>query len=135
MRAALLCDQKTVDVKIPDAVRLLQMRRLDPLPDPVRSVREAVDQPIGSAPLREIARGRKNACVVISDITRPVPNKIILPPLLEALEASGMPADRITILISNGMHRPNEGEELEYMVGREIMERYTIVNHYCRDPR
>jgi nickel-dependent lactate racemase len=72
--------------------------------------------------------------VVISDITRPVPNKVILPPLLQVLEESGLGRENITILIATGMHRPNEGEELESMVGRQILDNYRIVNHYCRKP-
>jgi nickel-dependent lactate racemase len=69
--------------------------------------------------------------VVISDVTRPVPNKLILPPLLKTLEESGIKKHDITLLIATGMHRPNLGEELEPMVGRPIMEQYNIVNHYC----
>jgi nickel-dependent lactate racemase len=72
--------------------------------------------------------------VVISDITRPVPNQIILPPLLETLQKSGIRKDDITILIANGMHRPNMGDELESMVGREVKNNYRIENHYCREP-
>jgi lactate racemase len=134
MRAGLLCGQKRVDLDLPDSVGLLEMRALAPLADPVDAVRQAFARPIRSAPLAEIAGGRKNACVVISDITRPVPNKIILPPILETLESSGIQKDNITLLIATGMHRPNLGEELEALVGRQIAENYRIVNHYCRKP-
>jgi nickel-dependent lactate racemase len=101
--------------------------------EPIAAVREALAKPIAGPSLQEIARGKKNACVVISDVTRPVPNRTILPPLLECLEASGLARDRITILIATGMHRPNLGKELESMVGQEIMDRFSIVNHVCRD--
>ena len=53
--------------------------------------------------------------------------------MLKVLEESGIPSEAITILISTGMHRPNLGEELDYMLGREIARRYRIVNHSCRD--
>ena len=109
------------------------MRALDPLADPAGAVREALARPIESPPLAEIAKGRRNACIVISDITRPVPNQTILPPLLETLESSGIAREAITILVATGMHRPNLGEELAGMVGRDIVDRYRIVNHYCRD--
>jgi nickel-dependent lactate racemase len=128
----LLCGKGTMDLRLPGTVRVLEMRPLEPVQDPFRVVHEALAQPIGTPPLSELARGKKNACVVISDITRPVPNKIILPPLLEVLEESGIKKQNITILISTGMHRPNLGEELESMVGRQIMDHYPIVNHYCR---
>jgi nickel-dependent lactate racemase len=132
MKARLLYGQRTMDLDVPESVDLLEMKPLAPISDPVRAIQHAIADPIASPPLSEIARGKKNACVVISDITRPVPNKIILFPLLETLEESGIPRERITILIATGMHRPNVGEELALMVGRDIMDNYIILNHYCR---
>jgi nickel-dependent lactate racemase len=133
VRASFLFGQSPISLELPESVKLLGMQPLDALPDAARAVREALDRPIGSPPLAEIARGKRTACVVISDITRPVPNQTILPPLLKVLEDSGIPCDAITILIATGMHRPNLGDELEYMLGREIAGRYRIVNHSCRD--
>ena len=130
----LLCGEGSVDVSLPESVLALEMKRLNALPDPEGAVYEALADPFICQPLKEMARGRKNACVVISDFTRPVPNKIILPPLLKILEQSGMSKEKITILIATGMHRPNLGEELESLVGREIKENFHIVNHYCRKP-
>ena len=132
--AELLYGEKTVNLKLPQPTALLEMKPLNGLPDPQGAVVAALADPIESPPLSEIAEGRENACVVISDFTRPVPNKIILPPLLKVLEQSGLKRENITILIATGMHRPNLGDELEYLVGREIMDNYNIVNHYCRNP-
>ncbi len=134
MRVGLLCGQKKVDLDLPDSVEVLKMRELASLADPITAVYDALTHPIESPPFKDIALGKKNVCVVISDVTRPVPNKIILPPLLKLLEGNGVKKQDITILIATGMHRPNLGEELESMVGRPIMEQYNIVNHYCRKP-
>jgi nickel-dependent lactate racemase len=134
MRVGLLCGQKKVDLDLPDSVEVLEMREMASLADPVTAVYDALTHPIESPPFKDIALGKKNVCVVISDVTRPVPNKIILPPLLKLLEGNGVKNQDITILIATGMHRPNLGEELESMVGRPIMEQYNIVNHYCRKP-
>jgi nickel-dependent lactate racemase len=133
MQAELLCGEKTVDLDLPERVTLLEMKNAEALPDPIDAVLEALSNPIKSPSLKELARGRKNACVVVSDITRPVPNPIILPPLLKILEESGISKENITILIATGMHRPNLGEELASMVGQEVTGRYNIVNHYCRE--
>lgn len=130
----LLCGEGTVDLGLPETVRVLEMKRLDALAHPEEAVYKALADPIGSLPFKELIRGRKNACLVISDITRPVPNRIILPPMLRVLEENGIPGEDITILIANGNHRPNLGEELSSVVGREIMDRYRIVNHYSRRP-
>jgi len=134
MKADLQCGREVVNLELPDSTVVLEMEPLEPLPDPAAAVRQALARPIESPPLGQLARGRTSACIVISDITRPVPNRIILPPLLETLEAAGMAREAITILIATGMHRPNLGDELAHMVGRDIIARYRIENHFCRDP-
>jgi nickel-dependent lactate racemase len=108
----------------------LAIRDAAPLADPAAALDAALRQPIGARPLAEIARGRKDACILICDITRPVPNQLILPPLLRTLEAAGIPRDKITILVATGLHRPNEGAELVEMVGAEIAANYRIENHH-----
>lgn len=108
----------------------LQIRPAQPLANPEQAVAKAIDHPIGTRPLAELAKGKKSACVVICDITRPVPNNILLPPILHTLEANGIYRDKICILIATGLHRPNEGAELEEMVGAEIMRNYRIENHF-----
>ena len=130
--AKLLYGEKSVELKLPLSIPSLEMIPLTGLPNPEQAVSEALLNPIQSKSLSELARGRKTACVVISDFTRPVPNKIILPPLLRTLEQNGIKSRDITILIATGMHRPNLGKELENLVGRDIMDRYPIENHYCR---
>jgi nickel-dependent lactate racemase len=134
MRVGLLCGQKTVDLELPDSVLLLEMKKAKALEDPTGAVRKALAHPIQCPPLKDIASRKKNACIVISDITRPVPNRILLPLLLETLHQAGIKKENITILIATGMHRPNLGQELEGMIGRDVVEQYRIVNHYCRNP-
>src|SRR5438045_1083344 len=107
----------TVDLPDDRIVGPLAIRPATPLADPVAAIAEAISQPIGTAPLAELARGKRSACILICDITRPVPNKWILPPLLATLEAAGVPRSGITILVATGLHRPNEGDELVEMVG------------------
>ncbi|NCO61438.1 MAG: hypothetical protein COZ70_04425 [Deltaproteobacteria bacterium CG_4_8_14_3_um_filter_51_11] len=133
MRRELLCGKTPVIIEVPDRAVTLDMVEMKPLADPAGEIRNALLSPIQSPPLKELARGKKSACIVISDITRPVPNKVILPPVLSTLEESGIGRDGITILISTGMHRPNLGDELALLVGRDIMNSYRILNHYCRD--
>ncbi len=99
---------------------------------PEEAVAAALRQPTVGLPLPELARQRKSACIVISDITRPVPNQIILPPLLALLEEAGIAREDIIILIATGIHRPNEGDELLALVGREIASSYRIINHFSK---
>ncbi len=99
---------------------------------PAAAIAHSLETPIASSPLREMAEKAQTACIVISDITRPVPNKIILPPLLQTLEKGGINKKDITILIATGIHRPNEGDELLALVGKEIAAQYRIVNHFSK---
>ena len=131
MRVTLEYGRVGMDVTLPDAnvVKCLGYRLAQPIADPPGTILKALASPIGSPPLADLAKGRHSACIVISDVTRPVPNAVLLPPILETLEASGIPRDRILILVATGLHRPNLGEELEEMVGVEVARNYRIENH------
>lgn len=124
----------TIDVPDENLVKILRMKDSPPVEDPVGETRRTIQAPTGSPPLTELARGKRSACVVVSDITRPVPNTVILPPILETLEEAGIPRDAITILIGTGIHRPNEGDEMTELLGPDIPKRYRVVNHMGRDP-
>jgi lactate racemase len=133
MKIAFPCGHEEVPLVLPEGSAILEPRAVPVLDDPEGSVRDALNNPIEALPLAELAKSRKSACVVISDITRPVPNRVILSPLLSALESAGMERSRITILIATGTHRPNMGQELVSLVGEEIAGTYPVVNHDCRD--
>ena len=122
-----------LDVEVPDHAHVLQMSDAPALSDLDQKLEEALAHPIGGLALRQLARGRSDACIVISDITRPVPNAKILPPMLRILEEEGIAREDITILVGTGLHRPNEGEELVQLVGEEIACSYRIVNHKARE--
>jgi lactate racemase len=132
MKIELAYGQTGLTVELPDEnfVKSLGYRPARPLADPLATLDRRLRQPTGTRELAELAVGRKNACVVISDITRPVPNKLILPPLLAILEENGIARDDILILVATGLHRPNEGDELVEMVGQTIVDNYRIENHF-----
>lgn len=119
-----------VDLPAERIVRTLAYKDAPPLADPRATLRECLARPIGAPPLAEIARGRKSACLLICDITRPVPNELILGEILPTIEAAGVPREAITILIATGLHRPNEGEELIELVGERIAREYRCENHH-----
>jgi len=135
VRVRLEYGRSGLEVELPDrnVVKCLGYQGQEPVSDPAGAVRRSLAHPAGTPPLAELARGRASACVVISDVTRPVPNAILLPPILDTLHQSGIPPERILILVATGLHRPNEGEELVEMVGRPIAEQYRIENHHGRE--
>jgi len=132
MRFHLEYGRTGLDVELPGdrVVRTLAYKDAAPLADPTAALAERLARPTGAAPLAELARGRRSACILICDITRPVPNELILSPVLATLERAGIPREQITILVATGLHRPNEGEELIEMVGQWIYENYRIENHH-----
>ncbi len=133
MATEIPCGCETVPLNLPPGAEILEPRPMPVLTDPEAAVADSLKDPISSPSLERLARGRKTACVVISDITRPVPNGVILPPILRALETAGIERKGITILIATGTHRPNLGKELVDLVGESIAANYRILNHDCRD--
>ncbi len=132
MRITLDYGKTGLEVNLPDdrLVGPLSIRPAAPLPDPAGAIAHALAHPIASRPLAEIARGRRDACILVCDITRPVPNKLILPPLLRTLEEQGIRRQDILILVATGLHRPNEGAELEELVGSDVARNYRCENHH-----
>jgi lactate racemase len=122
-----------IDAEVPDSATVLLPERVPPLADPHAAVRAAIEAPLGCAPLRQMARAGQKATIVVSDVTRPVPNTVLLPPLLETLEANGIAREDITIVIGTGLHRPSRPDELRRVLGDEILGGYRIVDHDARD--
>lgn len=136
MGIPLLYGKKEIELELPSHINVHMIEK-HPMPladDPSRAVSEAFDNPVQGPALSELAKGKKNCCILICDITRPVPNGLILPPLVETLISSGIPKENITILVATGLHRPNEGEELRELVGSdELFHSIRIENHFARD--
>lgn len=132
MRVNLDYGKTGLEVKLPAAniIGPLSLKPVEPLADPAAAVEQKLLEPTGTAPLAELAKGKQTACVVICDITRPVPNELLLKPILRTLEEAGVPRDGICILIATGLHRPNEGAELIELVGHEIATTYRCENHH-----
>ena len=121
MRIKLDYDKTGLEAELPDRniVGPLELQPTEPLVELVETLEAALNEPIGSRPLSELAHGKKSACILICDITRPVPNELLLKGILPKLEAAGIPRDGIRILIATGLHRPNEGDELVELVGKQ----------------
>jgi len=95
-------------------------------------VLSAMANPTDSPRLRELAVGKKTCVIIISDHTRPVPSKHILPAMLAELR-KGNPGIDVTLLVATGFHRPTGKEELVAKLGQEIVDREKIVIHDSRD--
>lgn len=136
MKIDLRYGRSVVPVTVPEAASctIIRKRESRPLADPHAAIARALDHPIGSAPLESQARGKKSACILICDVTRPVPNHLFLQPVIRRLIGAGIPAGAITVLVATGLHRPNEGEELARLVGDPwVFDNVRVVNHFARN--
>jgi nickel-dependent lactate racemase len=126
----------TLAARFPDELHITTIRKLPmpAVPDPARALARAFEAPVGRPPLRALASGRRRACILISDVTRPVPHGRLLPGLVAELAAAGLDRQDIHILVATGLHRSNEGQELREVVGSDdVFESVPIANHFARD--
>jgi len=125
-----------LEVEIPDerlnAILESDINKYKPELGEVDLVREALENPIGTPKLRDMAKGKKKVVIIASDHTRPVPSKVIMPLMLEEIRKGNPDAD-ITILISTGCHRETTKEELIEKFGPEIVAKEKIHVHNCDD--
>lgn len=135
MKTEFAFGKRGLTVTLPEGprYRLILCRSSAPVADPVAAIEAALDAPIGRAPLAELAAGRRSAAISVCDITRPAPNRVTLPPLLERLHRAGISKDAVTILIATGLHRQATRDELNTILGPEIAAGYRIGNHDARD--
>jgi len=132
LRVTLEYGRTGLDVQL-DAEHLvgpLEIHPVPPLADPEADVAAGLLSPIGCPPLAGLAAGRRTACILVCDITRPVPNALILRPMLSTLEAAGLRREDILILVATGLHRPSTPVERVEMLSAEIASTYRVEDHH-----
>jgi len=122
-------------VEIPDSIGL---DVIEPILLPaVRDVRDAflsaLENPIGSPPLRQIIAPSGAVAIVVSDKTRPCAYPVVLPLLLNYLNAHGLPDSRMFLLVAYGAHRRHTDDENRTLYGEEAVRRLRLFHHDCRD--
>ncbi|HSB78616.1 MAG TPA: nickel-dependent lactate racemase [Candidatus Methylomirabilis sp.] len=127
--------KQEVEIRIPtrNYLATLAPRYRPGLEDTPAAIRHALAHPIGSRRLRDIARGKQSAVIVVNDVTRPTASDKLLPPLLEELREAGLGNEQILFLVATGTHRDNTREELERMLGKRILDEFRVLNHHCQD--
>ena len=133
MRVRLEYGTEGIEEEIPSSnITVLTPKFVPGLSDEAAEFRRAVRAPIGSSPLRDSVGASERVAVVIPDITRPLPSDRLLPWLFE--ELGHVPDGNFTIVNGTGSHRANTEDELVRMLGREVLDRYRVVNHSAHDP-
>ena len=121
----------TVDLP-DDRTTVIEPTYVPGLPDQIGAVRDAVRNPIGTPTLRQMVGVADTVAISVCDVTRPMPSATVLPIVLE--ELAHVDPGNIVILVATGTHRSNTHEELESMLGREVVESYRVVSHDAFDP-
>ncbi|HEY6428013.1 MAG TPA: nickel-dependent lactate racemase [Acidimicrobiales bacterium] len=134
MQVQLAYGRHGVTVEVPDRAEVVLPIDAPALADEAGAVGAALRTPSSGPPLREVVRavvggGRGRVAVVFPDLTRPMPNRTVLPPLLAELERCGVPDDRITLLCATGTHRQATPDEMAELIGPELVARHTVVDH------
>lgn len=105
---------------------------LPPADEPARTLRDALANPIGSEPLRDMARGKRSVAVTIEDVTRPVPNALLVDAVMSELHAGGIAPDHVRVIVATGLHRPLTQDELQRSLGKWAG-KVSIENHDAND--
>lgn len=132
MRIKLAYGSDGLWVDLPDSADVIYPHHVAGLPDEPGAIRQALRNPLGSAPLGDRVPTEGTIAIVFSDLTRPMPNRRVLPVLLA--ELAHIPDDHIVLINAVGTHRPSTREELVWMLGEEIVSRYRIEQHNAFDP-
>jgi len=132
MKVSLKYGEKQLQLEVPDHTEILSPKTEFPsVDDPFGEVRRALDNPIASPTLTQVVENMKprKIAILVSDLTRPSPSHIIVPPILEELNRAGVKREQIKIVFGLGFHRKMSEEEMKKAVGEEVFERYECINH------
>lgn len=134
MKINLAYGKTGLEVELSDAldVTVIEPKFVPGLPDPEAALKEALGAPIEAPPLRNVVKADDKVGIIFSDITRPTPNHVVLPAVLN--ELTHVPAENITLFNALGTHRPNTDEELRGMLGDTLVDSYRIVQNDAFDP-
>ena len=132
MKVKLAYGRGGMTVNMPDnRTTVIEPLFMPSIPDQAASIYHALMHPIRSRPLRECVSAGETVAIVVCDVTRPMPSALVLPVLLDELRH--VPREQIVLISATGTHRANTSEELEQMLGAEILRNYRIVQHDATD--
>jgi len=128
--------KSTLEFTLPPGMQatIAASQQIESLQDVSAAIQEALNHPVGTLPLREIAKPGDRACIVFTDITRASPDHQLVPALLRELETAGVRDEDITLLCGIGMHRPSTDEEKRTKLGADIAARYRVIDNEPQNP-
>ncbi|RFU70938.1 nickel-dependent lactate racemase [Peribacillus saganii] len=131
MKTNLLYGQSDIEVEVSDDAFIVEPKHLPGLENDIESLKEALKNPIGTVPLKEMVKATDKVAIVISDITRPTPNSKLVPVLIEELDH--VPIENFVVINGTGTHRDQTSEEFVQMLGEWVVDNVRIINNQCHD--
>jgi nickel-dependent lactate racemase len=115
---------------------VLNLKEQEILKDPEDKLGKLLKNPVGISYLKELIsqKGTRKVLIIVNDITRPTPYKIILPPLLNELGEVGINNEDIKFIVATGIHRGNSKEEMNNIFGEDLVSTYKFINHDADSP-
>ena len=131
MKVFLKYGLREIEIEFPQEklVGVFMPREIDVVENVQAEIKRALENPIGSKGLKDIVKLKDKVAIVIDDITRPLPSQEILPPLINELTLSGIKEEDIIIIIATGLHRKLTKQEINRLVGKEVVDRVKVINH------
>lgn len=131
MRLSLKYGKEEKDIFIPDKNYLgtLRPRQIPAVKNPAKEIRQALRHPVGSPRLKELVSSKDTVVILVSDISRPSPSHLMLPPILAELKEAGVPPQKITLVFGLGIHRKQTEDEKKALLGESIYSRFRCIEH------
>ncbi|WP_289137640.1 nickel-dependent lactate racemase [uncultured Brevibacillus sp.] len=131
MKTTLLYGKEGLTIDVPDDSLIVEPKNLPGLGNEEEAVRQALQAPIGTQPLRDMVKNTDKVAIVISDITRPTPNHKLVPWILK--ELSHVPLENFVVINGTGTHRDQTREEFVQMLGEWVVDNVRVINHHCHE--
>ncbi len=119
----------TLDILDKNYMGTLNPKEINEVANPNIEVKRALANPIGSKKLKELVSSQDKVVILASDITRPSPSSVLLPPIIEELKEAGLSNNQITIVFGLGVHRKQSEEEKKRLVGEEVYNKVNCIDH------
>lgn len=121
-----------LSINFPPAWKIVEVGPQDAPALSVTAMRKQLHQPIGSPPLREIAKGKTKCVIIVDDLTRPTPAADLLPSIIDEITQAGVSEGAITILLAGGTHPPASAQDMAKKVGANLSPAVRVMAHDSR---
>ena len=122
---------KKIPLSIPqkNLIKVCWLKSVQGIKNNIEEIENAIKKPIESQKISQISKGKNSAVIISTDISRPTPDSILIPPILNELNKGGIPDKNIKVIIARGQHRKMTEEEIGQKVGKEVLKRVKVVQH------